>query len=398
MIGRGGIGVELRPGPPEEGGMLPERIELARECCAQWVSDGHTPALAVCVARRGVIVLHECWGVLGPEPGAPALARDSLFPVASLTKPLTATLAMQLVEDGKLGLNRPVVEYLPELDGAGTDDILVHHLLTHTSGYSEDDSWDEFVSKKLEAGFAAPPCPDGLHPTLHEMLSILWDAPRAARAGEVMIYGNHNYLLLGEIVRRLSGCEIDALSRARLFDPLGMRDCHYVLPPAEARRVVQRPAHFPMGSAQGPFFPGLGSRDDQQTPHPGSGVFSTARDYAVFGQMILNGGRYGSERILSRPAVSAMTRDQIPGLKARLGPFVADYASWGYGLGIESPQKWPYFNGSLFPLGTLHHAGGGGTMFWVDAQHELVGAYFEVTKFISNYDLFANLIMAAVAD
>ncbi len=62
MIGRGGIGVELRPGPPEEGGMLPERIELARECCAQWVSDGHTPALAVCVARRGVIVLHECWG------------------------------------------------------------------------------------------------------------------------------------------------------------------------------------------------------------------------------------------------------------------------------------------------------------------------------------------------
>ena len=97
--------------------ILPDRLQLACERCAQWVKSGHTPALQVCVRHRGEVVLDECWGVLGPEDAAPPLQSDSLFPVASVTKPITATLVLQMVEDGLLGLNRPAKDYLPELTG-----------------------------------------------------------------------------------------------------------------------------------------------------------------------------------------------------------------------------------------------------------------------------------------
>ena len=89
--------MQLRYGTPQEAGMLPARIDRARERCAHWVESGHTPAISVCVARRGVIVLQDVWGVLGPEQAAPALAHDSIFPIMSVTKPLTATLVLQMV-------------------------------------------------------------------------------------------------------------------------------------------------------------------------------------------------------------------------------------------------------------------------------------------------------------
>src|SRR5246127_1959600 len=111
--------MKLRPGSPEQVGMLPERVAHVRDLCARWIEEGHTPTLGVCVARRGVIVLHEAFGVLGPGPDSPPLRPDALFAVASVTKPITATLVMQLVEDGLLGLNRPAKDYLPEMSGDG---------------------------------------------------------------------------------------------------------------------------------------------------------------------------------------------------------------------------------------------------------------------------------------
>jgi len=134
-------------------------------------------------------------------------------------------------------------------------------------------------------------------------------------------------------------------------------------------------------------------------------VFSTPLDMAVFGQMTLNRGRYHDARILSPAAVAAMTRDQIPGIKARFFDKQTEHASWGYGWAVESPSKWPYFHGSLQPLGTLSHPGAGGAMFWIDPGRELVGAYFEVTTRLTqrfehfwNFDLFQNVITSAVED
>jgi CubicO group peptidase (beta-lactamase class C family) len=401
---------KLQPGSPEEVGMLPDRVAYARDLCARWVREGNTPALCVCVARRGKIVLHEAWGVLGPEADAPPLELDSIFPIMSITKPITATLVMQLVEDGLLGLNRPVVDYLPEVTGEGVADILVHHLLTHTSGYGWTwylGSMMSYAAAKLEAGFEPPPCPPWRHPENHQELSILWDAPREAAPGEFMIYSNHNYLLLGEIVTRLTERPLEELARERIFRPLGMDSSDYVLPASRAQRVVRRPSGFPLADPMPPgmFWHGINSPAHRARPDPGDGVFSTARDMTVFGQMILNRGRYGDARILSPAAVAAMTRDQIPGIKARFFNKIVTHGSWGYGFFVESPSKWSYFHGSLQPLGMLGHPGAGGAMFWIDPAHELTGAYFEATARLTErlephwiFDLFQNVITAAVDD
>ena len=398
---------KLRRGAPEEVGMLPERVALTRDLCARWVKEGHTPTLGVCVARRGVIVLHEAFGVLGPGPDSPPLGREALYAGASVTKPITATLAMQLVEDGVLGLNRPAKDYLPELSGEGVDDILVHHLLTHTSGYPfhTDAPFVAHMAEKLGGGFEVPPCPAGLHPVVHQWLSLLWDLPRVSKVGEVMNYATHNYELLGEIVRRLSGRSLEEAARERIFDPLGMDDTYYVVPECESHRVVQRASGLPFADPESFFMEGFGSRQWQETPFGGAGIFTTPVDMTVFGQMILNRGRYGSARILSPAAVAAMTRDQVPGLRALLVGQEQAHASWGYGWTVASPSKWRYYEGSLHPLGTISHGGGGGQNFWIDREHELVGAYFEVAtrmterwEFLWNFDLFQNAITAAVDD
>jgi CubicO group peptidase (beta-lactamase class C family) len=397
----------LRPGSPDRVGMLPERVAHARNLCARWVADGHTPTLAVCVARRGVIVLHEAFGVLGPGPDSPRLTSDALFPALSVSKAVTATLVMQLVEDGLLGLNRPAKDYLPELSGEGTDDILVHHLLTHTSGYPfhTDPPFVEHLVRKLRDGFEAPPRPAEQHPVGHRYLSLCWDLPRVTGVGEIMVYANHNYELLGEIVRRLSGRGLEELARMRIFDPLGMDDTYFVVPRSECHRVVQRAPGLPLADPESDFMPGIGSRQWQETPFAGAGLFSTAFDMAVFGQTFLNGGRYGDVRVLSHAAVAAMTRDQIPGLRARIVGKEEARASWGYGWAVSSPSKWKYFDGSLQPLGTFCHPGAAGQNFWIDPEHELVGAYFEVAtavtenwEFLWNFDLFQNAVTAAVDD
>ena len=137
---------KLRYGTPEEAGMSPGKIQQARDLVEEWSKQEQYPAIVVLVARRGVIVLHEAFGKLTPEPDSPPLELDSIFPLTSQTKPITATLAMSLVEDGLISLNHPVVDYIPEFVGENKDKIMVHHLLTHTSGLAWGDM-EEHVEK-----------------------------------------------------------------------------------------------------------------------------------------------------------------------------------------------------------------------------------------------------------
>lgn len=396
----------LRPGSAEEAGMIPERVAYARDLCAGWVRQGHTPTLSVCVARRGVIVLNEAFGVLGPGPDSPPLTRDALFPVTSITKSVTATLVMQLVEDGVLGLVRPVVDYLPELTGVGVEDMLVHHLLTHTSGLPDntDALVLEHTTRKRQGGFVPAPCPPNQHPEIQDWLSLLWDMPRATVAGEVMIYSNFNYVLLGEIVRRISGRSLEEQARRRLFAPLGMNASYYEVPQSQSHRVVQRAPGLPHADPLDPRL-NIGSRLRQEVPSAAGGLFSTPLDLAIFGQTLLDRGRYGTARILSPAAVAAMSCNQVPGLKARFLGKAFDIASCGYGLLVASTRKWKYWDSSLRPIGTFGHSGAGGSCFWVDREHELVGVYFEVAtrmtkdfEIMWNLDLFQNVITAAMAD
>ncbi len=395
-------GTELHPGTPQEAGLDPVRLDRVRDLCRTWVKEGIHPAIGVIVARHGVVALHETYGKQGPEDDAPDLPLDAVWWLASITKTLTATAVMQLVEDGLVALMRPVQQYIPEFVGFGKEDVCVHHLLTHTSGLRDDDLPNLMYRVLPHLNF--PSADDTQHPFLQlRLLTGGFDWPLYRPPGEEMWYCNLNFDLLGEIVRRVSGSSLGDFARRRIFEPLGMKDTSYGLPDEMVPRYVRQ-------STEGlpPFFQlMMSSRDYQRAPFPFSGGFSTLTDMASFAQTFLNGGAYGSSRILSPFIVGEMTRDQIPGVGARIFQLVAKEASWSYGWGIAAAQKWPIF--PTLPLGSFHHGGGGGTWLWGDPSHDIVGAYFAMSSYgstddvsrvdlITQVDLFMNAVMASVTN
>jgi len=310
---------------------------------------------------------------------------------------------MILVEDGLLGLNRPLVDYIPEISGDGTEEILVHHLLSHTSGYNEVTLFE--FARKRDRDAEIPPCPETQHPMIHELLTIHYPAPLWKPPGEVMCYCNHNYRLLGEIVRRVSGQSLADFAKERIFNPLGMVDTNYIVPESLDPRIVNRPAGAADIAQPSRFYQGLDSRQSQETPNAYTGVGSTTMDIAIFGQMFLNNGGFGDTCVLSPPAVSEMTRNQIPGIDAYVLGNQRPEASWGYGWGIHGNGKWKYFEGSLHSPETFTHSGNGGVNLWVDPVYEIVCVYFSVLLEITPsfdpktpFDLFQNAVMAAISD
>jgi CubicO group peptidase (beta-lactamase class C family) len=387
--------MKMRYGDPEEAGMLARRVQHIAHLAQGWVERDITSSLVVLAARRGAIVLHEAYGRLGPEPDAPTLPRDALFPMSSLSKPITATAVMILVEDGLLGLNRPVAEYIPEFTGEGKHAVMVHHLLTHTSGLRDEDLDVHAVSKG-----AAPMFSVGEHvlPRLAEYFPARYDAPLWKAPGVEMSYCSHGYELLGEIVRRVSGYSLADFARERIFAPLGMTDTSYALPAAKQGRVVRRASDAPDVVLDTP--------DYQYTPWASGAVFSTTLDMATFGQMFLNGGSYGETRILSPAAVAEMTRNQIPGISARYRdePIFPE-AGWGYGWDMLAKKKSLFF-GSLYSPAAFEHSGSGGVCLWIDPGYDLVIVYFSVIPrnrpgedlLDWRADLFTNAVTAAVTD
>jgi CubicO group peptidase (beta-lactamase class C family) len=378
------------------------RLKHVVDLCESWVEQGIHKALCVLVARRGVICLHEAFGRLRPHSDAP-VELDSIFSAQSITKPITATALMMLVEDGLVGLTRPVQEYVPEFRGEDKDQVLVHHLLTHTSGIADDNVIAEYVQERENAELLPPE--DTQHPAINKWpllsgdgLRIGVSAPLSKSPGEEMVYSNLGYLLVGEIVRTVSGRSLAEFAASRIFVPLGMNDTSYVLPDE----------HYPrtMGwYLLRPEVVDTTSREFREMPHAGGGVHSTPTDLAVFGQMFLNGGSYGDTRILGRTTVAEMTRDQIPGIGATI--VAGDYrehhaeASWGYGWAVAGNEKWS--NWPTFTRGTISHSGAGAMMLWVDPVNEIVGVYLSVCRMnpatagaASNIDLFVNAVTAAV--
>jgi len=400
--------MKLRPGTPEEVGMSTERIQHVVELAEGWVAQGITPSLVILVARRGVIVLHEAFGLLTPEADSPPLELDTIFPLVSLTKPITATAAMILVEDGLLGLNRPVSEYIPEFVGEGKDAVMVHHLLAHTSGLRDEDVYPH-VDRKRDA--VKIPLPDETqHSRVNEWLFLGYDAPLRKPPGTEMSYCQYGYSILGEIVRRVSGHSLADFARVRIFDPLDMKDTYYVVPNFVSHRIIRRPPDAPYASewpglgGLKPRFGALGTRELQETPWAFAGAYATAIDMAVFGQMFLDGGSYGDTRILSPVTVAEMTRNQIPGIGSWYEGEWFSEASWGLGWDVHGSKK-ALHDGMLYSPSGFRHGGAGGVLLWVDPAYDIVGVYFPVVLQLTDKgqpewptDLFMDAVTAAIME
>jgi CubicO group peptidase (beta-lactamase class C family) len=407
----------LRSGTAEDVGMDPVRLQRLRELVAGWVKCGDTPSVVVLVARRGIVVLHEAFGVLRHNDTTATLRCDSIFPIGSCSKSITAATVMCLVDDGVIGLNRPFVDYVPEWDlpeVGGLSDATVADLLGHTSGI------DDFVviNVILEAGKRSPEPPPpvpGQHPIINRVIRLAAGAPLARRPGAAMLYSNFGYILLGDIVRRLSGQPFWQFAQSRLFEPLGMRDSQFVLPPSLRERRVYRAPGMPATQATGPWAHGIDSAELDEADLGSSGATSTAADLAAFLQMLLNGGSYGGRRVLSRASIAAMTRHQVATSVPWILPWISpttgqridvDFSGGGYGYGLYIFGEGDRFrmNGALASHSAFGHAGNGGCYVWADPERDLVGVYMSVSPrlhrefFVMNADLFQNAVHAAVID
>lgn len=393
----------LHPGPPETAGVSPERIRRVSQLARSWVEEEKVQSIVVLVARRGRIVLHEAFGRLRPEQDSPATPRNAIFPLASINKVIVATALMTLVEEGRVGLNRPVSSYLPEFEGAGKDAVLVRHLLTHTSGL-RGENLEKFAAER-RGKVEIPPTPAYSHPLVQRWIYERIGCPLWKPPGQEMSYSSFGFELLAEIIRRVSRTAVDEFARTRLFAPLGMNDtflCRVDAP--EERRI-----HRPPDPDNPPDEVDIAAEKERLSMAWGYGL-STALDMAIFGQMFLNHGAYGGARILSPASAAAMTRNQIPGVSSHFFAEVFPEASWGLGWSVHGSKTGAC--GALYSSEAYEHwGGGGGSYVWVDPTYDLVGVYFAVvpvllgsnTSIVSwakswRNDLFTDAATAAITE
>jgi len=382
--------MELRRGSSESVGISSARVQGLRDLCRRLVDEGKLSALVAMVARKGTVVFEESFGRLDPDHDDPP-RQDTLFPWGSASSLITVSAAMILVDDGLLGLNRPVSSYIPEFRGEGKNRILVHHLLAYSSGIRDEETdYANLVGRLSEANAATDwtRADTDQHPAIREFLNLSYEAPLHRAPNTEMSQGHYTMELLGEVIRRVSGKTLPDFARERIFEPLGMRDTFFTVPASEQGRVATHPKSHPAFK----YFMNL------TVPWSSMSVFTSPRDMFVFGQMFLNGGRYGDARVLSRAAVSEMTQDQVPGLSAQFRDEFIPEASWGLGWNVHG-RKRALGDGSLQSPQAFYQGNSGGPLLWVDPVYEVVGIYFSlVLEWIEEEwpgDLFMNAVTAS---
>jgi uncharacterized protein YbbC (DUF1343 family)/CubicO group peptidase (beta-lactamase class C family) len=321
----------------DTGTAAPALAEIAPAVEAE-IESGHVPGAVVLVGERGHIIYREAFGVRALNPHRAPMTVDTIFDLASVTKVLaTTTAVMQLFETGHLRLDDVVAKYWATFAQNGKEAITVEELLTHTSGLRPD-----LDLRKAWFGEVAA------------LRYIEAERPVAA-PGTRCLYSDINFIVLGELVRRISGEPLDVYATRHIFRPLGMADTGFRPSPFLYPRIaptdvqggalhwgeVQDPTAYRMGGVAG---------------H--AGLFGTADDLGIFAQMLLNGGSLHGVRILSPASVQQMTRPRsLPGgVKRALG--------WDIGSRFAGGQN------TAFGQGSYGHTGSTGTSLWIDPKRD----------------------------
>lgn len=366
-------GGELPRAEPEAVGISAGKSAELQPSLQRLVDEGKIPGGVALVVRHGKVAAVATFGYRDLASKVP-MTEDTIFAVASMTKPVTCVAVMALVERGRVGLDDPVAKYLPELKGLRVlgdtrDDtgtglatvpakrpVTIRHLLTHTSGisYGVFDSTDPRLKEAYKrAGVIGP-----RHRIIGDLVERLAEAPLAHQPGEGWTYG-FSHDVLGRVVEVASGRRLDQYLQERIFTPLDMRDTSYHVPEDKRGRV----ATIYDAGEDGALSPLPREYGSETYFGGGAGLFSTARDYARFAQMMLNGGVLEGRRILEPSTVDAMTTNQI-----------GDLWSFGerkYGLGFGLAQASGPDGGA--PVLERYFAGGSySTNLWVFPRRDLI--------------------------
>jgi CubicO group peptidase (beta-lactamase class C family) len=362
-------------------------LDRLHKLLAGYVDRGILPG-AVVLLGRGAEVWVDPVGahMVG---GGTAMRRDTIFRIASMTKPITAAATMMLVEAGKIRLDEPVDRLLPELANrrvlksidVGLEDtvpavrpIVVRDLLAFTMGFGIVFPLDTYPIQNATSQLHVSEIPPRPHafPEPDEWMRRLGTLPLMYQPGERWLY-NTPADVLGVLVRRASGQPFDAFLRDRIFEPLGMSDTGFNVPPAKIFRVPEVYFANPETKALVPYAPLAATELIRMPAFPSGagGLYSTVDDFHVFARMLLNGGEHNDRRILSADSVRQMTTDQLtPQQKAGSGLFPGFFNNRGWGFGVSMITRAD--DVSAVP-GRYGWDGGFGTYWYNDPAKRLVG-------------------------
>ena len=362
------------------------RLARMHEILASHIESGRMPGLVSLVSRGGEVHV-DAIGKTTTNSNTP-MQRDSIFRIASMTKPVAAAAAMILVEECVLRLDDPVDTWLPEfstrrvlnkLDGALDDTvaakraITMRDLLTMRMGLGYimfEDASTYPIRKALDEInlLVGPPSPSAM-PTPDAWMKQVGALPLMYQPGEQWMY-DISLDVLGVLIARASGKPLDVFLRERLFEPLGMKDTGFYVP---AEKLARFTGCY-VGNASGGLdeYDGVDhSQWGAPPPFPSAagGLVSTVDDYHAFCRMLLNKGMHRSEQILSRASVDMMTSNQV-GAEHRTNPgaFLEPHSGWGFGMGVDVRRDQLWTNPGRFGWD-----GGLGTSGYSDPNEDLVG-------------------------
>ncbi len=393
--------------------MSAERLARIDTMCQQAVSEGTVPGIAALVARKGKIVYYKSFGLADTLTGR-KMKRDDIFRIASQTKGVTSTAVMMLWEEGKFRLDDPISKYIPEFknpqllktfDKATTNyttepakgEITIRHLLTHTSGigYGVIDGDERFRMIYQQAGIRDAFSTDPI--TIAENIKKLAKLPLHHNPGEKFTY-SEGLDVLGYLIEIVSGMPFDEFLRNRIFDPLKMEDTWFYLPESKAERLVtvhrKRDGtweHQPV-TWYDPDYPIKGAK---MFFAGGAGLSSTAKDYATFLQMYVNGGELNGKRLLSRKTIETIMSNQVGDLLGGKG------AERSYGLAFGLATSEVTAKGGKGSPGTFDWGGYFNTQYFADPQEKIVGILMKQTEGApgdTTGDMFRHLVMQAIDD
>ena len=369
-------------------GLSKARLERMHDVMAGYVDRGQVPGLVALVSRAGELRV-DALGSLAVG-GQSRVQRDTIFRIASMTKPVTAAAAMILVEECRLRLDEPVDRLLPELadrkvikrfEGALDDtvpakrSITVRDLLTSRMGFGivvapPDPCPILKAASDLRIGLG-PPSPASM-PAPDEWIRRLGSLPLMHQPGKRWMYSTGSDVL-GVLIARASGQPFEAFLRERIFDPLGMKDTGFSVPAEKINRLATSYATNPQTGAFEVYDQPANGQWSRPPAFPAgaSGLVSTADDFLAFSQMMLNKGKLGSVRILSRASVELMTTDQLtPEQKATSGLTEVFFESRGWGFGVSIVTRRTELAASI---GMYGWDGGLGTSWRADPTENLTG-------------------------
>ncbi len=327
----------------------PPVIPAVRESMRRFVEDREVAGAVTLVATPDRVVHLDAAGMADIESGGP-MRPDSIFWIASMTKPITATAVLMLQDRGKLTVDDPVERHLPEFERLRGPDgeparVTIRHLLTHTSGLAEATPEESREAR-----------------TLADLIPHFVEKPLRFEPGSKWEYCQSGINTAGRIVEVVSGEPFEEFLRAELFEPLGMEDTTFFLSEEQLPRLAtsyRRTAEGALEPSEIRFLQGRGPTDRDRYPAANGGLFSTAPDYLRFCRMILGGGEYEGRRFLRPESVRLMTTIQTGDLQTGFTP------GNGWGLGwcvVREPQG---VTAMLSP-GTFGHGGAYGTQVWID--------------------------------